>query len=66
MNRHLIDPALDLIPLRRDGAVSKTRRFDTLCGVSVGMLGVARGITGQTICPECLSIAAGLGTEVAA
>lgn len=66
MNRHLIDPALDLIPLRRDGKASKLRRFDTLCAVSVGMLSVARGIAGQTICPECLSIAAGFGTEVVA
>jgi hypothetical protein len=64
MTRHLLDPALDLVPLRRDGEVSRVRRFDALCGQSVGVLMVARGIPGQVVCPECLSIAAGMGQEV--
>lgn len=64
--RHLLDPALDLIPLRRDGVVGRIRRYDTLCGLSVGLLDVARGLPNQTICPACeaLLIAAG-ASEVA-
>lgn len=65
MTRHLLDPALDLVPLRRDGVVGRIRRYDTLCGLSVGLLDVARGLPNQTICPACEALAIAAGAEVA-
>jgi hypothetical protein len=60
MIRHLIDPAQREVPALR---VSKIRQWGTVCGQSVGVLEVVRGIPGQVLCPECEALLAASGAD---
>lgn len=63
MTRHLLDPAFDRVPIRRD-PVTGMGLFNLQCGQVGTIMDVLR-LSGTRLCPECEALAIAAGVEVA-
>lgn len=62
MTRHLLDPAFDRVPVRRD-PVTGMGLFNLQCGQVGTILDVLR-LPNHRLCPACEALAIAAGAEV--
>ena len=62
MTRHLLDPAFDRVPVRRD-PVTLRALFNLRCG-QIGTIMDVLQISGHRLCPACEALAIAAGADV--